>query len=75
MSDNGDFYIGNTKYSATSGTQVTFDVPIPTVAGQDASSNNVVFDEVIVNRVYSLLVVRPTRFYHSLMVLLSSPSP
>ena len=50
MSDNGDFYIGNTKYSATSGTQVTFDVPIPTVAGQSAASNNVVFDEVIVNR-------------------------
>jgi len=50
MSDNGDFYIGNTKYSATSGTQTTFDVPIPTVAGQNASSNNVVFDEVIVNQ-------------------------
>ena len=50
MSDNGDFYIGNTKYSATSGTQITFDVPIPTVAGQDASNNNVVFDEVIINR-------------------------
>ena len=50
MSDNGDFYIGNTKYSATSGTQTTFDVPVPTVAGQSASSNNVVFDEVIVNR-------------------------
>jgi microcystin-dependent protein len=50
MSDNGDFYIGNTKYSATSGTQLTFDVPIPTVAGQNASSNNVVFDEVIVNQ-------------------------
>ena len=50
MSDNGDFYIGNIKYSATSGTQSTFDVPIPTVAGQPGSSNNVVFDEVIVNR-------------------------
>ena len=50
MSDNGDFYIGNTKYSATSGTQTTFDVPIPTVAGQNASSNSVVFDEVIINR-------------------------
>ena len=50
MSDNGDFYIGNTKYSATSGTQVTFDVPVPTVAGQAGSSNNVVFDEVIINR-------------------------
>ena len=50
MSDNGDFYIGNTKYSATSGTQTTFDVPIPTVAGQQASSNSVVFDEVIINQ-------------------------
>tara|TARA_B100001059_G_scaffold53260_2_gene47300 strand:- start:3804 stop:10037 length:6234 start_codon:yes stop_codon:yes gene_type:complete len=50
MSDNGDFYIGNTKYSATSGTQITFDVPIPTIAGQNASNNNVVFDEVIINR-------------------------
>ena len=50
MSDNGDFYIGNTKYSATSGTQTTFDVPIPTVAGQLAASNSVVFDEVIINR-------------------------
>ena len=50
MSDNGDFYIGNIKFSSASGTQVTFDVPIPTVAGQVGSSNNVVFDEVIVNR-------------------------
>ena len=50
MSDNGDFYIGNIKYSATSGTQTTFDIPIPTIAGQLASSNSVVFDEVIINR-------------------------
>jgi len=50
MSDNGDFYIGNTKYSATSGTQTTFDVPIPTIAGEQASSNSVTFDEVIINR-------------------------
>ena len=50
MSDNGDFYIGNTKYSATSGSQITFDVPIPTIAGQQGSSNNVVFDEVVINR-------------------------
>jgi microcystin-dependent protein len=50
MSDNGDFYIGNIKFSATSGTQTTFDVPVPSVAGELASSNNVVFDEVIINR-------------------------
>ena len=50
MSDNGDFYIGNTKYSATSGTQITFDVPVPSVAGEDLSSNNVTFDEVTITR-------------------------
>ena len=50
MSDNGDFYIGNTKYSATSGTQTTFDVPIPTVAGEDGGNLSVVFDEVFINK-------------------------
>ena len=50
MSDSGDFYIGNIKYSATSGTQITFDVPVPTIAGEDASSNNVTFDEVTITR-------------------------
>ena len=50
MSDNGDFYIGNTKYSATSGSQVTFDVPVPTIAGQPASTNNVTFDDVNITR-------------------------
>lgn len=48
MNSDGDFYIGNTKYSATSGEQITFDIPIPTITGQDPSRSSVVFDEVIV---------------------------
>jgi hypothetical protein len=48
MNNDGDFYIGNTKYSATSGEQTTFDIPNPTVTGEDPSRLSVVFDEVIV---------------------------
>ena len=48
MNSDGDFFIGNTKYSASSGTQQTFDIPISTITGQDPSRLSVVFDEVIV---------------------------
>jgi hypothetical protein len=48
MNSDGDFFIGNTKYSASSGTQETYDIPIATVTGQDPSRLSVVFDEVIV---------------------------
>ena len=48
MDSDGDFYIGNTKYSAQSGEQTTFDVPTPTITGQDPNRLSVVFDEVIV---------------------------
>jgi len=48
MNSDGDFFIGNTKYSASSGTQQTYDIPISTVTGQDPSRLSVVFDEVIV---------------------------
>ena len=48
MNSDGDFYIGNTKYSAQSGEQTTFDVPTPTVTGEDPNRLSVVFDEVIV---------------------------
>ena len=48
MNSDGDFFIGNTKYSASSGEQTTFDIPIATVTGQDPSRLSVVFDEVIV---------------------------
>ena len=48
MDSDGDFYIGNTKYSAQSGEQTTFDVPTPTVTGEDPNRLSVVFDEIIV---------------------------
>ena len=48
MNDKGDFYNGNTKISSASGEQVTFDIPIPTVTGEDPNRSSVVFDEVIV---------------------------
>ena len=48
MNNDGDFFIGNTKYSASSGEQTTFDIPVPTVTGEDPSRLSVVFDEVIV---------------------------
>ena len=48
MNNDGDFFIGNTKYSATSGEQITFGIPIPTVTGRDPSRLSVVFDEVTI---------------------------
>ncbi len=48
MNSDGDFFIGNTKYASSSGEQLTFDIPIPTVTGQDPSRLSVVFDEAII---------------------------
>ena len=35
MNNKGDFYIGNQKKSSLTGEEVTFDTPIPSVAGED----------------------------------------
>ena len=48
MNNDGDFFIGNTKYSSSSGEQKTFDIPTPTITGQDPSRLSVVFDEIVV---------------------------
>ena len=48
MNDKGDFYIGNTKISSASGKQITFDIPIPTVTGEDPNRLSTVFDEIVV---------------------------
>ena len=48
MNNDGDFYIGNKKINSATGKEKTFDIPIPTVTGEDSSVNSVVFDEVIV---------------------------
>ena len=42
------FYIGNTKISSSSGQQTTFDIPIPTITGEDPNRLSIVADEVIV---------------------------
>jgi hypothetical protein len=48
MNSDGDFFIGNTKYSSTSGAQITYGIPIPTVTGRDPSRLSVIFDEVVI---------------------------
>ena len=48
MNDKGDFYIGNTKIASASGQQTTFDIPVPTITGEDPYRLSAVFDEVIV---------------------------
>ena len=48
MNDKGDFYIGNTKIASASGQQTTFDIPVPTVTGEDPNRLSAVFDEVII---------------------------
>jgi len=52
MNDAGDFYIGNRRVSSLDGTETTFQIPIPTVTGADATSDatsgrlDVIFDSV-----------------------------
>jgi hypothetical protein len=48
MNSNGDVFNGNTKTSASSGEVVSYDIPTPTVTGQDSGRLSVVFDEVTV---------------------------
>jgi hypothetical protein len=48
MNSNGDVFNGNTKTSASSGEVVSYDIPSPTVTGQDPSRLSAVFDEVTV---------------------------
>tara|TARA_R110000868_G_scaffold193790_1_gene439007 strand:- start:3911 stop:8611 length:4701 start_codon:yes stop_codon:yes gene_type:complete len=48
MNNNGDSFIGNRKTSSSTGEEITFDNPIPTVTGEDPSRLSVIFDEVTV---------------------------
>ena len=50
MNNDGDFYIGNKKINSATGKEKTFDIPIPTITGEDPSTNQAVFDEVIVKK-------------------------
>ena len=48
MNSRGDTFNGNTKVSAASGETVSYDIPKPTVTGQDPSKLSVAFDEITV---------------------------
>ena len=48
MNSKGDFIIGNKKINSATGQEKTFDIPVPTVTGQDPARLSVVFDEVII---------------------------
>jgi hypothetical protein len=48
MNNNGDVFNGNTKTTASSGEVVSYDIPKPTVTGEDPSRLSVVYDEVTI---------------------------
>ncbi len=48
MNSKGDFIIGNKKINSSTGKETSFDIPVPTVTGQDPARLSVVFDEVII---------------------------
>ena len=48
MNNSGDTFNGNTKVSAASGETISYDIPKPTITGQDPSKLSVAFDEVTV---------------------------
>ena len=48
INSNGDVFNGNTKTSSSSGEIVSYDIPKPTITGEDPNRLSVVFDEVTV---------------------------
>jgi len=48
MNSDGDFFIGNKKINSATGTETNFDIPVPTITGQDPSRLSEVFDELII---------------------------
>jgi len=48
MNNNGDFFNGNTKTISSSGKTISYEIPTPTVTGEDPSRLSVVFDEVTI---------------------------
>ena len=48
INSNGDLFNGNTKTSASSGEILSYDIPNPTITGEDPNRLSVVFDEVTI---------------------------
>ena len=70
MNSEGDFFIGNKKSSSATGQERTFDVPSPTVTGQEAGRLSVVFDEVLIKERLRVEGGKSGTVLSSLMVLL-----
>jgi hypothetical protein len=49
MDENGDFYSGNRKLSSSTGNEEVYDLPIPTVVGEETSTNIIESDKLIVS--------------------------
>jgi hypothetical protein len=50
MNNNGDIFNGNTRTSASSGETVSFDIPIPSITGEDPGKLSSVFDKVTIKK-------------------------
>ena len=50
MNNDGDFFIGNKIINPSTGEESTFDAPVPSIRGEDASVLSVIFDEVTVRQ-------------------------
>ena len=50
MNNNGDFFNGNTKTSSSSGETISYDIPIPTVTGEESSKLSSIFDKVTIKK-------------------------
>jgi len=48
MNNKGDFFIGNQKKSSATGEETNFDIPVPTITGEDPARLSAVFDEVTI---------------------------
>ena len=72
MNNNGDSFIGNRKTSSSTGEEITFDNPIPTVTGEDPSRLSVIFDEVTVKERLVVEGAILAMFFLSFMDLLHS---
>ena len=48
LNNDGDFYIGNKKINSFTGTEETFNIPVPTETGREDAGTSENFDEVVV---------------------------
>jgi hypothetical protein len=54
LNNDGDFYIGNKKINSFTGTEETFNVPIPTTTGSEVNGASERFDELVITNSISV---------------------